>query len=124
MLNKRIFYRGTAEFSHYCGAGWRSHISNVIVEQVSPRMGIIVDSDGGPGGMGSKRQSYYSKSQASNEIGQKVQLSRVIHDVDKAARDWEALQKELRKKTFSYGVLESIYGSISRHHNFAGFKDA
>lgn len=123
MSNKRIFYRGEATFSHYCDAGWRGHISSVVVEQISPRMGVIVDSDGGGTYSGSKRQRYWPQAAANQEVGKKVQLSRVIAKADEAAELWEARDKVQRKRPLSTEHLLAIYNAISRHPSFAGFKD-
>ena len=61
--------------SHYCAAGWRNHQSTVDVEVISPKMGVIVDSDGGGNIKRSGRQSYYVYGEIRREIGTKIRLS-------------------------------------------------
>lgn len=122
MVDRDIFYRGTVEFSHYCQAGWRSHTSTVIVQQISPRMGVIVQSDGGGKYRRSNRQWYPVDHVAEEEVGRKVQLSRVISNADTAAELYEMLDKELKKKLPDYERIDFIYGCIAQHPNFAGFK--
>ena len=122
MVDRDIFYRGTVEFSHYCQAGWRSHTSTVIVQQISPRMGVIVQSDGGGKYRRSNRQWYPVDRVAEEEVGRKVQLSRVISNADTAAELYEMLDKELKKKHPDPERVEFIYRNIAQHPNFAGFK--
>ena len=122
MVDREIYYRGTVEFSHYCQAGWRSHTSTVIVQQISPRMGVIVQSDGGGQYRRSNRQWYPVARVAEEEVGKKIQLSRVISKVDTAAELYEMLDKELKKKLPDYERIDFIYWCIAQHINFAGFK--
>ena len=122
MVDRDIFYRGTVEFSHYCQAGWRSHTSTVIVQQISPRMGVIVQSDGGGKYRRSNRQWYPVDRVAEEEVGKKIQLSRVISKVDTAAKLYEMLDKESKKKYPDPERVEFIYRNIAQHPNFAGFK--
>lgn len=122
MADRKIYYRGKAEFSHHCQAGWRSHTSRVIVEQISPKMGVIVQSDGGGQCINSNRQWYPVARVAEEEVGKKIQLSRVISKVDTAAELYEMLDKELKKKHPDPVRVEFIYRNIAQHPNFAGFK--
>ena len=122
MVDREIYYRGTVEFSHYCQAGWRSHTSTVIVQQISPRMGVIVQSDGGGQYRRSNRQWYPVARVAEEEVGKKIQLSRVISKVDTAAELYEMLDKELKKKLPDPERVNFIYRNIAQHPNFAGFK--
>ena len=122
MAYREIYYRGKAEFSHHCQAGWRSHTSTVIVQQISPRMGVIVQSDGGGQYRRSNRQWYPVARVAEEEVGKTVQLSRAISDVDTAAKLYEMIDKEFKKKLPDPERVEFIYRNIAQHPNFAGFK--
>lgn len=86
-------------------------------------MGVIVDSDGGGTYSGSKRQRYWPQAAANQEVGKKVQLSRVIAKADEAAELWEMLNKVQRKQLPNHELLLNVYNAISRHPSFAGFKD-
>jgi hypothetical protein len=122
MADREIYYRGKAEFSHHCQAGWRSHTSTVIVQQISPRMGVIIQSDGGGQYRRSNRQWYPVARVAEEEVGKKIQLSRVISNADTAADLYEMLDKELKKKHPDPERIDFIYWCIAQHFNFAGFK--
>ena len=111
MAYRKIYYRGIVEFSHHCQAGWRSHTSTVIVQQISPRMGVIVQSDGGGKYRRSNRQWYPVARVAEEEVGKKIQLSRVISDADTASKLYEMIDKEFKKKLPDYERIDFIMGA-------------
>ena len=114
MVDREIYYRGTVEFSHHCQAGWRSHTSTVIVQQISPRMGVIVQSDGGGQYRRSNRQWYPVARVAEEEVGKTVLLSRVISNADTAATDTKCSTKSRKRSTLTLSV-----SSLSSEHRTA-----